>query len=154
MKELLKSLYERNDQYHDTKEHVMWLAATLYFWFSLAVLAWISKNKCIWESRKLLFILFLSIAFLLVVVFVWFQNWKKCESLVKNDKLLTLMAKLDNKKPPNYQALAETMHIEKGEVKIVCEGKAKIIREGLPGVIVLFAVILFFAAQIIFLFIW
>ncbi len=36
--DMLRTLYERNEKYHDIKERVVWLAGVLYFTFSVFVI--------------------------------------------------------------------------------------------------------------------
>ena len=38
--EPLKTLYEKNYEYHHVKERVVWLAGTIYLTFSIVLISW------------------------------------------------------------------------------------------------------------------
>ena len=58
-KDILIALYNRNEQYHDSKDKAMWLAASVYLGFTVGLMVWFLENNRFWEDRKVLFSIFL-----------------------------------------------------------------------------------------------
>ncbi len=52
VEEMLRTLYVQNEQYHDTKERVVWLAGVIYFTFSVFVILWLPDHKDIWANEE------------------------------------------------------------------------------------------------------
>lgn len=48
MIELLKSLYDQNEQYHEVKERMAWQALAIYLGFSLLFMNWLAANVYSW----------------------------------------------------------------------------------------------------------
>jgi predicted Co/Zn/Cd cation transporter (cation efflux family) len=103
--ELLKSLYERNEAYHDVKERVVWLAGTIYLTFSALLIAWYlrlpSKNVL---SRFLTsfvkpwhIIASLSAIFVLTGAFIIRQTVEKARSAVITEQYMKVVADVSNK---------------------------------------------------------
>lgn len=150
MEELLRTLYELNEQYHNTKERIVWLAGVIYFTFSIVVLTWISKlpkYEFIWINRECLIILtmvFLTSIFCITSIFIICQTWHKCRSAIQTNNFHALIKHLDDKRNRNYRALIEVTRYK---------GGANFFREGWSGVLILAAVLIFYFAQVALLYI-
>ncbi len=78
---LLRTLYERNEHYHNIKERVVWFAGVVYLTFSVALLAWYldPENRNVLCSipglEKWHVAVFLSAIFVLVATFIFPDHW-------------------------------------------------------------------------------
>ena len=147
--DMLRTLYERNEQYHDIKERVVWLAGVGYFTFSVFVLRWIPHHKDIWAKRNLLPILtmvFLTLLFIVISIFIIRQTKEKAGTVIITKKLRCLIGKLDKEVNEPYKTL-----IKKTDPK-EAKKKARFFCEGWSGVLVLATVLIFYSAQVVILY--
>ncbi len=97
IEEIWMKLYERNEQYHDTKAKSVWLGGTVYVSFSLAVIKLITDNMDkVNEARYLIrggLIAAISLVFLSVFWFVFHQIRSKSESAKKTGEFHKLLSK-------------------------------------------------------------
>lgn len=143
VKDILIAPYNLNEQYHNTKERVVWLAGVVYFTFSVFVMRWIPGNTCIWARDEWLTIattIFLTLLFLVTSIFICGQTWHKCKATIMTDKLNDLIWKLDDINFRNYETLIRETKYQKGD--------ANFFREGWSGVLILVAVLVFYVAQL------
>ena len=78
--DLLRTLYELNEHYHDVKERVVWLAGVIYLTFSVALIAWYLENKEVLSEHQLptrQIAIFLTIVFVLTAIFIFRQTGHK-----------------------------------------------------------------------------
>ncbi len=146
VEEMLGTLYERNEQYRDTKERVVWLAGVIYFTFSLFVLRWIPEYKKVWAQNEWLIMVtttFLTLLFFITFRFIRRQTWEKCKSVKRTDNFHDLIKKLDDANYRTHEALINQTKYRKGQ--------ANFFRDGWSGVLILAGVLIFYAAQITFL---
>ena len=98
IEDLLKTLYELNEHYHDVKERVVWLAGVIYLTFSVATMAWYFQNRDTIPILKGLeewhAVVFLSAIFILTAVFICRQTWEKVRSEVKTEQFNDLIEEL------------------------------------------------------------
>jgi hypothetical protein len=95
--DLLKVLYERNEQYHHVKERVVWLAGVIYLTFSAVLIGWyLRSDVCIPCKLEKPVSFALSAIYLLTVVFIIRQTREKVHSTVITWQHFTLMTKLPN----------------------------------------------------------
>jgi len=142
MENMLRTLYELNEKYHDTKEHVVWLATTIYLALSLLVIRHSNVLLSLtseWGGLILLFFVFLS-----TFLFIAGQTWQKCISVVKTAKFHELIEKLDDASQVTYQTIIKETDPGRFDRRDV-----KFFREGWPGVLILFAISVFWVAQIV-----
>lgn len=140
MESMLRTLYELNEKYHDTKEHVVWLAATIYLAFSLLVIQTKSVLPSEWAGLILLFLVFL-----LTFLFIVGQTWMKCISAIRTGKFLKLVAGLDGGRATHKTLVDET------DPNRFAEGDVKFFREGWSGFLILVVISVFWVAQIVIL---
>ncbi len=102
IEDLLKTLYELNERYHNVKERVVWLAGVIYLTFSVVTMAWYFQNRGTvsipegleeWHA-----IVFLSVIFVLTVAFICRQTWEKVKSVVRTGQFNNLIKKLPNRR--------------------------------------------------------
>ena len=149
MKELFVKLYALNDDYHNNKERMIWLATTVYLGFALAVLGWLASHKSEWQYDKWPFIAFLSMVFLESFCFIFDQNWNKCRSVKIADQLNSLIGQFDSQDGLKYEDLEQATRYSP---ETPCKEKRRdFCVNGKPGIIILFAITTFFAAQIYFI---
>ncbi len=147
--DMLRTLYERNEQYHDIKERVVWLAGVVYFTFSVFVLRWIPDHKDIWAKGKLLPILtmvFLTLMFIVTIVFIICQTKEKAGTVKITKKLRCLIGDLDKESTEPYKTLIKQTNPEKAKKE------AHFFREGWSGVLILSTVLIFYGAQVVILY--
>ncbi len=149
VKDILIALYTQNEQYHNIKERVVWLAGIVYFTFSVFVLRWIPHHEDIWAEGKCLSTLtmaFLTLLFIVTIVFIIRQTKEKIGTVVITKNLRCLISDLDKKSTEPYKTL----------IKQTCPKEAKkkalFFREGWSGVLVLAAVLIFYSTQVVFLY--
>ena len=142
-KDILIALYNRNEQYHDSKDKAMWLAASVYLGFTVGLMVWLLENECLWKGRKVFFTIFLSIVFLLVGAFIFFQNLEKCRSVRKAELFDCLIKELGKRKRKEltYKDLVRLA----GKPSLP---RGSFCKRGLFGLIILIILVLFFFAQI------
>jgi hypothetical protein len=89
MTQLLTSLYEQNETYHEVKERMTWQAAAIYLGFSLLFMNWLHSNAV---SGKLFFKLLLTaVAFVPAFGFMRKQIYLKALSAKKGEKYVDFM---------------------------------------------------------------
>ena len=109
VEEMLRILYEQNEQYHNTKESVVWLAGVIYFIFSSAVLVWIlDPENTVVNGQESTITIFLILIFVLASVFILRQTGEKAISSARNTKFLALIEHFDDSNYRNYKALKDT----------------------------------------------
>ncbi len=109
VEEMLRILYEQNEQYHNTKESVVWLAGVIYFIFSSAVLVWIlNPENTVVNGQGSTITIFLILIFVLASVFILRQTGEKTISSARNTKFLALIEHFDDINYRNYKALKDT----------------------------------------------
>ncbi len=144
VKDILIALYTQNEQYHNIKERVVWLAGIVYLTFSVFVLRWIPHHKDIWAEGNLLpklTMTFLTLLFIVTVVFIIRQTWEKSVSVMKTNKFLDLIGELDQETEKiTYRILINRPRKE-----------PRFFREGWSGVLILAIVLIFYSAQVVFL---
>ncbi len=151
VKDILIALYTQNEQYHDSKEKAIWLAASVYLGFSVAVMVWLLDNKSIWLGgkgvQKCILIFFFTLLFIPTSVFIERQNWEKCKSVRKTDLFNHLIKMLGRRK--NKELAYKDL------VRLTDPGKLpywyNLFHRGWPGAIILFVVVLFYVWQIVLL---
>jgi hypothetical protein len=145
--ELLKALYERNVDYHNVKERVVWLAGVVYLTFSAALMAWYFQNRdtitfsCL---EKYFTAAFLSVVFLLTATFILRQTWHKVRSTVKTEQFFKLIRKLPNRRTHVALMNANEYNFDKKR-EPVCD----FVCMGWSGHLILGVVYSFFLAQLI-----
>ncbi len=149
MKDILIALYTQNEQYHNIKERVVWLAGIVYFTFSVFVLRWIPDHKNIWAERQLLTLVtmtFLTLLFIVTFVFIIRQTKEKAGAAVRTDNFFDLFGELDAEvNEPSYRTLIERTDPQEAKEK------ARFFLQGWSGVLILAAVLIFYFAQVVFL---
>ena len=151
VEDMLMTLRERNEQYHDIKERVVWLAGTVYFGFSLLVLKalLVPEQKDTIESLKPFATNFLVLIFALTFIFIVRQIWERCKTVVKSGKFNTLIRHLGNSRYRSYRKMMDlTRYSETKFLKKVCQFFCM----GWSGVLVLLVVVVLFVAQLFLLY--
>jgi hypothetical protein len=108
VEDMLKTLYERNEHYHDVKERVVWLAGLFYLTFSAALITWFLEHKELIVENQLplrQIAIFLVIVFLITATFIFRQTSHKVTSAVKTGQFNQLIRNLDDSGRRNYRAL-------------------------------------------------
>ncbi len=149
VEEMLRTLYEQNEQYHNTKERVVWLSGVIYFIFSSAVLAWIpnSENTVV-QGQKPIITIFLILIFVLASVFILRQTGEKTISSTRNTKFLALIEHFDDSNYRNYKALKDTASFKARFGQRFYD----FVTQGWSGHLVFGAAYTFFLAQLILLY--
>ena len=148
--ELLLAMYVQNEKYHDTKERVLWLAGTIYYGFSVLILRWLLDAPNDWFGDNPLLVgdcvvpiqgimaVFLSLVFVLVLWYLWFQHKAKLGTIDTFNRLGTLIRELGN----DFDNLMGFPPKKNKDVPFFR-------RKEVPGRIVIFVAALFFFAQLI-----
>lgn len=108
LEDILRTLYEQNEHYHDIKERVVWLAGVIYLTFSVALIAWYLENKEIIPEHQLpmrQIAIFLAIVFMLTATFIFRQTAHKVMAAVKTGQFNYLIRNLDDVSRRNHKAL-------------------------------------------------
>jgi len=95
MKEEIKLLYDINERYHDKKEEMAWVAASLYFTFSIAIFLNF-KNQALCITQKITLTVFLSIIYFCLITYINLQFRCRWDSVDKSFYLLKEIEKLIN----------------------------------------------------------
>jgi hypothetical protein len=141
--DLLKALFVRNEQYHDVKERVVWLAGVIYLTFSAALIGWYLKSDvCIPCQLKKPVLFALSAIFVLTVAFIIRQIREKVHSTVITWQHFTLMKKLPNHRNHIDLMIANTYNHG------MCEAFWDFVQLGWSGHLILGVVSIFFLAQL------
>ena len=103
-KEVFLKLYELNQKYHDTKEKRAWIAVSFYDLFSAAIFSFssINDNSC---PACAVIAIFLTVIFVCVAIFIWFQYRQKRVSVKYDDELSKYLSKgsrVTDKEIENY----------------------------------------------------
>lgn len=147
--EAYRLFYQKNQDYHGSKERMLWLAGTVYFSFSIAIVGWILQptnttdfvQKC-WLTG------FVSALGLAALAFAWIQNWWKCQAA----HIDILMTDWLSKKANGKSTLSDVCEAEQYPPDATLRQKAgQLAKYGKPGIAVLVALLLFAAAQVCFL---
>ena len=97
--DLLKSLFERNERYHEVKERVVWLAGVIYLTFSAALIGWYLKSGVSIPCDLKKPVLFgLSAIFVLTVAFIVRQTREKVHSAVITGQHFRIMRELPHRR--------------------------------------------------------
>lgn len=146
MKDILMMLYELNEKYHDNKDQRIWIASTSYFALSLAILTWAIDKQGKWASYSCYLIIFITAIFLFTMLFVGFQNWAKCKSVVKTCNFDKFIKSLDVKSNKTYKKLIEDTRYPKNNV-----GKKikQFFSLGIPTVMIMCVISAFYIAQLL-----
>lgn len=141
--DLLKALFVRNEQYHDVKERVVWLAGVIYLTFSAALVGWyLRSDVCIpYEYRKPI-LYALSAIFVLTVTFIIRQTREKVHSTVITWQHFKLMREL-----PHRRTHTELMNANTYSNRM-WEALWDFISLGWSGNIILGVVSIFFPVQL------
>ena len=91
-KEVFMKLYELNQKYHDTKEKRAWIAVSFYALFSAAIFSLSSGNDNPCSVCAVIAIL-LTVIFVCVGIFVWFQYRQKRVSVEYEKELEKILSK-------------------------------------------------------------
>ena len=99
--DLLKCLLERNEQYHDVKERVVWLAGVIYLTFSAALVGWYLKvGVSIPCELKNPVLYALSAIYILTVAFIIRQTREKAHST-----MITSLSFFRSIHPPVFKSI-------------------------------------------------
>jgi hypothetical protein len=143
--ELLKTLFEQNEQYHNFKERVVWLAGTIYLTFSALLIAWYVNSdnislRC--SSQKHFVTAFLTLIFALTVTFILRQTREKVRSTMITDQHLKRIGSLRHRRC--YADLRSAYDQKCGFLDFI--------ERGWSGLLILGVVCGFYAAQLIVLY--
>jgi len=110
VKETVIEFYKINYDYHNVKEQMFWLAATLYLGFAAGSIAWATSNVHLLIKYRG-WIVFFSVAVLAFSeCFVLFQNWYKARSVFIDSALCNLLRRFDvGMKRPKYWEVSSVM---------------------------------------------
>lgn len=118
IEDLLKTLYESNEHYHNAKERVVWLAGVVYLTFSVALIAFLNQGgSSIPAGLEKYAAVFLLVIFVLTTAFVWRQTWEKVRSVVKTGQLNKLILELQSRR--TYADLMDAYRYPKEQKKII-----------------------------------
>ena len=94
MENLIITEYELNEKYHDTKEHVIWIAYTLYYAYSIGLSKYVLdlKQKNINNKIGYLVFIFDIVIFILSTIFLYMQSKRKYISVLKTDVIRKIIA--------------------------------------------------------------
>ena len=150
IEDLLKTLYELNERYHDVKERVVWLAGVVYLTFSVALIAWYldpENRNVLWSMPglgKWHVAVFLSVIFVLVAAFIFRQTKHKVVSAAKTGQFNDLISELYSHRTYADLMNANTYNFNKKR-KPVCD----FVCMGWSGHLIFGIVYSFFLAQMI-----
>lgn len=148
--EAYRLFYQKNQDYHDAKERMLWLAGTVYFSFSIVIVGWILlPGHTITDVQKGWFTGFVSALGLAVFFFAYIQNWWKCQAAHVD----VLMTDWLSQKANSKSSLKDVCEVKKYPHTTFREMVCYSFRYGKPGIVILFALLIFAAAQISFLWI-
>jgi hypothetical protein len=143
----LLEFYRVNNDYHNTKENMVWLSASLYLGFSAALIAFQVSNPVAIKTNQQLLVPFSVILLVFAQVFVLMQNWYKAKSVFIYSRLMDLLRRFDQgMKRPKYWEI-----ITANEPKIGTPGFQPVkifLRNGATGIIGLVVMLLFGVVQI------
>ncbi len=149
VEEMLRTLYERNDQYQNIKERVVWLAGVVYLAFSAALMAWYldPENRNVLCSipglEKWHGVVFLSTIFVLVAVFIYRQTRHRVKAAAKTEQFDELIGNLHSRR--TYADLMNANTYNSNETrKPVCD----FVGMGWSGHLIFGVVYSFFLAQL------
>ncbi len=89
-KDVLLAHYTSNERYHDSKDSLVWLSASVFLGLLLAVWGWLFANPCFLAGHRLLITVVLAVVFVPACAFTWRQNWLKCKSVERSRRFYQL----------------------------------------------------------------
>ena len=98
MEQIISTLYQVNEQYHNVKEKMVWLVVTGYLAFWAGYMKWIladhwSKNA--WDQYACYLIIFLAFITIFAAYFAAYQNFMKAKTARAAKKYHDAIRKLD-----------------------------------------------------------
>lgn len=94
MDELFRERYRLNDEYHNRKEHAIWLVATLYLGFAGSSVSWLLLNRPSWSPWRPYIIGFSFLLLLFVLLYLYYQNWNRARSVRITEQMDELLESL------------------------------------------------------------
>ena len=89
---ILKNI-EMNENYHDKKEKMAWIASSIYFAFSLLILRWLI-DETIDGYQKIMLLVLLAVIYTSALCFISLQFKLRWESVEKSDALREVLRNL------------------------------------------------------------
>jgi hypothetical protein len=152
--EKILEFYKVYDNYHNIKEQNVWLIASVYTSFSIGVIVWILKEKCIVDNCKCYLVLFITLIFIFAQLYAGSQNWYKAKSVIITNNLNSLIKELDIVKDVfSFSKIIDAINPKRKKCiwknstdgySVVCE----YCRNGKAGIIAQSAMLMFFLAQL------
>jgi Zn-dependent protease with chaperone function len=91
-----QKMFELNDDYHNKKEQMIWLATTVYLGFVVVSAKWFSENALLWKSYWLWVVGFVIVVFLFASWFIWEQIKLKARSADLTGKMQAFLPRFDD----------------------------------------------------------
>jgi hypothetical protein len=133
MIELLKSLYEQNEVYHEVKERMAWQALAIYLAFSLFFMNWLHANSSsvtIYPKWQLLLAIFGAVV--PAIGFIQRQIYLKALSVEKSERYTQFMR--EHPDPSEKQFSLLVGQVQDLEKSLSCRQKRRIFWcNGRPG---------------------
>ena len=147
VKETVVEFYKINYDYHNVKEQMFWLAATLYLGFAGGSIALATSNVSLLTKYRPWIVAFSILVLVFSECFVLFQNWYKARSVFIDNALCNLLRRFDvGMKRPKYWEVSSAMESGAGtpgfhRIKIFFQN-------GRTGVVAMSLMLIFGIAQI------
>ncbi|MEW5813775.1 MAG: hypothetical protein AB1798_00025 [Spirochaetota bacterium] len=95
MIDLILKKIELNENYHQNKEKMAWIATSLYLTFTIVSFRWLHNRSFDYFEEELLTILILAVTYLSALSFVSFQFRHRWQSVYESYALLNLLRQID-----------------------------------------------------------
>lgn len=94
MEDFIRTEYELNEKYHDTKERVIWIAYTLYYAYSIGLSKYLLELKKNNINNKFGYLIFVFdiVIFVLSTIFLYMQSKRKYISVLKTEVIRKIIA--------------------------------------------------------------
>jgi hypothetical protein len=99
IKDALIAHYARNEDYHDSKDTLVWLSASVFLGLLIAVWGWLFAHLCFLAEHRSEVTGFLAVVFGLACLFTWWQNWLKCMSVEQSCRFYNLASYISSREP-------------------------------------------------------
>jgi len=103
--DMFLKLYELNEDYHDKKEQMVWLGATLYLSFVVASCGWLLGHDSLCTGFWPYLVGFLCVIFGLTCWYVYQQAWHKARTNARSAKMNAVMLQFTEKSSPTFEAI-------------------------------------------------
>jgi hypothetical protein len=143
IKDALIAHYARNEDYHDSKDSLVWLSSSVFIGLSIASWGWLFSNPCFLPKHRLEITIFFILVFGPACLFTWWQNWLKCLSVEQSCRFYNLVSFIGSREP-NHSDLMQIVEVD--NIPFWHGGLA---REALPGAILLWVLIVLSVFQVV-----